>query len=270
MTGQPQPPKRPDPGDEIREAVRDVREAVGEARSALTGVRGALGGLGGLVGDVVRRVSDVDTLKAMADPTRLAILRALMDEPVGEPRVMSAKELAEELGEPQTKLYRHLKVLEAAGLIEVAETRLVSGIVETRYRAAQRDIRIDTEGPGGADLADAVADETLAALLAAGIDDFRERLAANGRRGGYPARRTAAETPRIGGTSLLSMRLSAEKAEEYNARLKALVDDLKDEPGVPDGVTVEVLLAWFGRVEDADHGRGPDRGGDADRPPAAG
>jgi DNA-binding transcriptional ArsR family regulator len=38
---------------------------------------------------------------------------------------MSVKELAQHLGEPQTKLYRHVKQLEAAGLIEVAATRMV-------------------------------------------------------------------------------------------------------------------------------------------------
>jgi DNA-binding MarR family transcriptional regulator len=41
---------------------------------------------------------------------------------------MSVKELAEELGEPQTKLYRHVKQLEAAGLIRIAASRMVSGI----------------------------------------------------------------------------------------------------------------------------------------------
>src|SRR6476620_2466816 len=111
---------------ELRGAMREVRDARNETQAALAGVRDAvgsvsesLGGLGGLLGDVVRRVSDVDTIKAMADPTRLAILRTLMDGRGGPARVMSAKELAEELGEPQTKLYRHLKVLETAGLIEV-------------------------------------------------------------------------------------------------------------------------------------------------------
>src|SRR5580693_6695424 len=69
----------------------------------------------------VRTVDSVAALKAMADPTRLAILAALMrtrDLPV-----MSVKELAAELGEPQTKLYRHVRQLEAAGLIRVASTR---------------------------------------------------------------------------------------------------------------------------------------------------
>lgn len=87
-----------------------------------------------------RAVTSVAELKALADPLRLAILDALTSGAHREPRVLSVKELAAELGEPKTKLYRHIKLLEAAGLIRVAATRLVSGIVEQRYQACQVDL----------------------------------------------------------------------------------------------------------------------------------
>src|SRR5580704_9988256 len=87
----------------------------------------------------VRTVDNVDMLKAIADPTRAAILAALMKTRQDLP-VMSVKELAAELGEPQTKLYRHVRQLEAAGLIRVASTRMVSGILEQRYQASQQDL----------------------------------------------------------------------------------------------------------------------------------
>src|SRR5690348_7239748 len=73
----------------------------------------------------IRTVDDVEVLKALADPTRIAILAALMKAGRDLP-IMSVKELAAELGQPQTKLYRHVRQLEAAGLIKVAATRLVS------------------------------------------------------------------------------------------------------------------------------------------------
>lgn len=76
----------------------------------------------------------------MADPTRLAILYALMEPRNGELPIMSAKDLAGQLGESQTKLYRHIRQLETAGLIRVAATRMVSGILEQRYQASQRDV----------------------------------------------------------------------------------------------------------------------------------
>jgi len=110
----------------------------------------------------VREIDSVQELRALADPVRLAILSALDSHvPGGELPVMSVKELAQHLGEPQTKLYRHVKQLEAAGLIEVAATRLVSGILEQRYRARQRDLRLS------AALFRQHADETEAAVRSA-------------------------------------------------------------------------------------------------------
>jgi DNA-binding transcriptional ArsR family regulator len=106
----------------------------GEASEADASKAGAAGG--------ARTVTTVAELKALADPLRLAILDALTSGAHRELRVLSVKELAAELGEPKTKLYRHIKLLEAAGLIRVAATRLVSGIVEQRYQACQVDLFI--------------------------------------------------------------------------------------------------------------------------------
>lgn len=89
----------------------------------------------------LRVLSRADELKALADPTRLAILEKLMASGRDLP-VMSVKELAEVLGEPQTKLYRHVRQLESVGLIRVAASRMVSGILEQRYQAAQHDLQL--------------------------------------------------------------------------------------------------------------------------------
>src|SRR5262245_14581132 len=92
----------------------------------------------------VRAISSVEELRALSDPIRLAILERLMMSAPGRPGlpIMSVKELAEALGEPQTKLYRHVRQLEAVGLIKVAASRIVSGILEQRYQAAQRDMAL--------------------------------------------------------------------------------------------------------------------------------
>ena len=119
-----------------------------------------------LMQEVVRTVTDVDTIKALADPTRLAILRSLYRDRVPK----SAKELAEDLDQPQTKLYRHLKVLQEAGLIEAAETRVVSGIVETKYRAMQSGVSID---PG--ENIDATR-EAMHDIIAGNLNDYRNRM----------------------------------------------------------------------------------------------
>src|ERR1700761_4928208 len=118
----------------------------------------------------VREIDSVEGLRALADPVRLAILSALDTRARdGELPVMSVKELAQHLGEPQTKLYRHVKQLEAAGLIEVAATRMVSGILEQRYRVRQSDLRLS------AALFQRHTDETEAAVRSA-FDAFLRRV----------------------------------------------------------------------------------------------
>src|SRR5919199_432922 len=81
-------------------------------------------------------ISDLDSLRVIADPLRLRILESLI-----EPRTV--KQVAAELGIFPTKLYYHMQLLERHGLIMVVDTRLVSGILEKRYRAAARCFHVD-------------------------------------------------------------------------------------------------------------------------------
>jgi len=191
----------------------------------------------------VRTVDDVDVLKAMADPTRLAILAALMKSRRNLP-VMSVKELAAELGEPQTKLYRHVRQLEAAGLIRVASTRMVSGILEQRYQASQRDLTL------GRGMLKEHAEESVVAMQAL-LDRFRDGFAA-----AFLARqRSAAELPddeayRVPALTMSDLRISPARAAELTGRLKELVDELNEEQAEDsDGVRVNLLIGWYVAAE---------------------
>jgi DNA-binding transcriptional ArsR family regulator len=156
----------------------------------------------------VREIDSVQELRALADPIRLAILSALdTHAPDGELPVMSVKELAQHLGEPQTKLYRHVKQLEAAGLIEVAATRMVSGILEQRYRARQRDLRLSPA------LYRQHADETEAAVRSA-FDAFLSGLFDWARKQGWPS-----DGPDKPVLQVVSDRVSLKAAERIRARL---------------------------------------------------
>jgi DNA-binding transcriptional ArsR family regulator len=92
-----------------------------------------------------QETSHVDVLKALADPLRLNILYALTRRRGPDLPTKTVKELAVELGEPQTKLYRHIKHLEAAGLIRSVSSRVVSGIVEHRYQVSSVDMVLGDE-----------------------------------------------------------------------------------------------------------------------------
>jgi DNA-binding transcriptional ArsR family regulator len=190
-----------------------------------------------------RAVDDVGTLRAMADPTRIAILAALMKmmkAKNGDLPVMSVKELAAELGEPQTKLYRHMRQLEAAGLVRVAATRTVSGIIEQRYQACQRDLTF-----GGGFLREH-GDES-EAITRALLDRFRDGFFAAFRdKRLAPDDLPAAESYRKPTMMLSEARVTPANAAELRGKLEQLMTWLHEaETDDPGGVPVNVLVGYY-------------------------
>jgi DNA-binding transcriptional ArsR family regulator len=188
--------------------------------------------------DAVRTVDNVAALKAMADPTRLAILAALMrtrDLPV-----MSVKELAAELGEPQTKLYRHVRQLEAAGLIRVASTRMVSGILEQRYQACQQYLKL------GHGVVAENADESEEVMRVA-LDRYRDGFFAAFRAGRLPAGDVPpGESYRKPLVFMSDLKVSPARATELRARLQEVIDSFEDEQAEdPGGVSLNLFISSY-------------------------
>jgi DNA-binding transcriptional ArsR family regulator len=182
----------------------------------------------------VRTVADVAVIKALADPTRLAILTALMQGP-GRLPVMSVKELAEALGEPQTKLYRHVRQLEAAGLVKVAATRVVSGILEQRYQAAQRDL---TFAP---DFLREHPDETRSAATAV-FDQFKDGL--------LEALERSDDSNRPDVFVVSNARLTRKHAAEVKAKLKDVQRYFEADSDDSDAIEVNLLMGMYTTPED--------------------
>ena len=112
--------------------------------------------------DDVRYVKDLETLRMLADPLRLSILATFQSG--DDAPELTVKELADRLGEGQTKLYRHVKLLEDAGLIAVTGTRLVSGILEKRYRPTYRTLQVDSDALSQSKAPEGFRDTTVALL----------------------------------------------------------------------------------------------------------
>jgi DNA-binding transcriptional ArsR family regulator len=181
--------------------------------------------------------AQVEILKALAAPTRLRIMYALE---VGgrQPRVMSVKELAEELDEPQTRLYRHVKVLESAGLIEVAATRMVSGILEQRYQATNRNLQL---GPG---LVRAAPDAAEAAVTTM-VQMFSEQFFDAYREGRIPEEDLPEyEAYRRPKMMVSSGRIAPARANSIRRELERIIVELGD-ANDPDGVPVNTLIAFY-------------------------
>ena len=88
----------------------------------------------------VRLIGDVESLRAIGDPTRVRILETMVQrlDPA-----WSVKELAAAIGVPQTRLYHHVDLLLERDLIRAVERRVVSGIIETRYRVVATSFQLD-------------------------------------------------------------------------------------------------------------------------------
>ena len=77
----------------------------------------------------IQPLQSFEQLKLLADSRRLGILRILMSAPA------SLTQLGQSLGEHPAWVRHHLKQLETAGLVELVETRVQSGVTEKFYRA---------------------------------------------------------------------------------------------------------------------------------------
>jgi transposase-like protein len=82
-------------------------------------------------------ISSLEALKVFSDPLRQQIIEALLDG------AKTVKQVASELELAPTKLYYHVNLLEEHGLIQVTETRIVSGIIEKHYVAAAKEYAIE-------------------------------------------------------------------------------------------------------------------------------
>jgi DNA-binding transcriptional ArsR family regulator len=172
------------------------------------------------------RISRLDTVRVLADPLRLRLLEAMasrLDEP------WTVKELARALGEPPTKLYYHVNLLEEHGILVVTGSRLVSGIVEKRYQLVAANISVDqgvlSTGEHGVDEA---LHSVLSTIFGGAGEDIQRSIHAGvaslHRESDDPAREPVILSKGID-------RLTPERAAELRERLKALIAEFGETPG---------------------------------------
>ena len=114
-------------------------------------------------------VKELEQLKGMTDPLRVAVLGQAIAAPV------TIAQVAEALGENPRKLYYHFTELERLGLIRVAETRRKGNLLEKWYRAVARFYSVDWSlfhrSPEGM----AAFADSITAMLHNSALDFRRR-----------------------------------------------------------------------------------------------
>lgn len=159
-------------------------------------------------------ISDLETLKVLADPLRISIMEYL-----GKPGTV--KEVARRLDKPPTKLYYHFNLLEKHGLIQMVETRIVSGIIEKHYQVAARVFRLEKGllSPGSAEF-DENLDVTLSSLFENVRDDIHSSIA-----NGIVETGTSAPDHRRLLMTQAHFHLTPEQARMFYARLMSLLEE---------------------------------------------
>ena len=174
-----------------------------------------------------RLISDAESLKALSDPTRLRILEMMVSRPGA---AWSVKELAGALGVPQTRLYHHVELLLHRDLIRAVEQRVVSGIIETRYRVAALAFRLDHRLLSGDSDLHAAGRDLLHMVFDAARDDVARSLHEFLREhaGDDDMIRSHPERPIL---HRGLARLTPERGAEFRARLMDLIHEFDtDEP----------------------------------------
>jgi predicted ArsR family transcriptional regulator len=85
----------------------------------------------------IYKITDLEQVRLLADPLKLQLLQAFAESP------KTTKQVADELGEKVTKLYRHVDALHAAGLLGVVEEKKKRGTIERTFRAVAHRFEAD-------------------------------------------------------------------------------------------------------------------------------
>lgn len=187
-------------------------------------------------------VTSLDTLKVISDPLRIEIMEQIgMANDLGE--LLTVKALAARLSSPLHKLYYHVNLLESHGLLQVADTQIVSGIIEKHYAMTARQVRIaenlfnsgertPEKTASAVALFDAAVQSTRSdfVTLMESTKAEREHLATFSGRGAHFTQER--------------VRLSAEQARAFQARLLALAEEFTThapEPDSPDTATYNLM-----------------------------
>ncbi len=182
--------------------------------------------------DAVHTVESIETVRVISDPLRIDLLDEIgLANDRGELRTV--KQLAAALKTSPQKLYYHVNLLENHGLIRVAETQIVSGILEKHYALTSRRIRIARHLFEAGYLGSKKTQAALG-LFDSAVEAAREDFVELVRTAGTPQGSPALFAGRHGHLTHERVRMTRQQAEAFHARLAALTEEF-GAAGAPEG-----------------------------------
>lgn len=174
------------------------------------------------------KIKDLEQIKLLSDPLKLQLLQAFAE------KAKTTKQVAAELGESVTKLYRHVDALHDAKLIEIAGEKKKRGTLERTFRAVAHRFEADAAlfaanaDPAGMDAArDMLRSAETEILTAIADDSGRDESEAMFAR--------------------LRFKASPARIAELRNTLKTWVESVQDDDdsGAEDATEIGALIAFY-------------------------
>jgi DNA-binding transcriptional ArsR family regulator len=158
-------------------------------------------------------ISDSETLKVIAHPMRLQVLKTFKN-----PRTV--KEVAEILDIAQTKLYYHVNMMEKHNLIEVVDTDIVSGIIEKKYRVTAARFTVEEALLSATEANSSQVDTLLGAVFDSAKEEIKKSLQAD-----LMDLKEDSDATR-GVIIHTSLNLTDEQVKDFNKKISAVLEEL--------------------------------------------
>ena len=165
-------------------------------------------------------ITDLETLRAVSDPLRIQIVELLTTHN------LTVKQVAEKLGLAPSKLYYHFGALEKLGMIEVAETRMVSNMIEKVYQSNADQLDVD---PSLLKFSKEGDNESFNILISSTIDATREDIIRSLQARQFQLDLGAAEQSRRFIINRVVSQISEERVAEFQERLVQLIQEFEGE-----------------------------------------
>ena len=165
-------------------------------------------------------IKDLETLRAVSDPLRIQIVELLTNQN------LTVKQVAEKLGLAPSKLYYHFGALEKLGMIEVAETRMVSNMIEKVYQSNADQLDVD---PSLLKFSKEGDNESFNILISSTIDATREDIIRSLQARQFQLDLGAAEQSRRFIINRVVSQISEERVAEFQERLVQLIQEFEGE-----------------------------------------
>ena len=175
-------------------------------------------------------ITDLDAVKAIADPLRNQIIEVLSPAP------MTVNQIAEKLGLAPSKLYYHVNLLEKHGFLKVVETTVQGNIIEKHYWITAYDYDIEKDLLNF-NVTTTDGKQNVINMFLATLDTTREDFVRSIEARAFSLEHGAAPKPRNVVNHRAVCHVSDARIGEFQQRLKALFEEFNalEDPHASDG-----------------------------------